>query len=69
MSHPEKDEKPMQACTCNHDLAAYAKRLSDRKVKAERALELAQYAKTLDEKMLWMQQAVKELFEQVFDEV
>ena len=64
-----EDDRPMQACTCNHDLAAYAKRLEDRKVKAERALELANYAKTLDEKMLWLQQAVKELFDQVFDEL
>ena len=64
----EKQE-PMQACTCQGDMAAYAKRLQRRKAEIKEQIDFAFKAKpgSVDE-IVWLRHAVKGLFEQVFDE-
>ena len=68
MVSTEKDV--MQACTCQSDMAAYAKRLQRRKAEIQQQIEFAFAAGDHNETaIVWLRHAVKGLFEQVFDEV
>ncbi len=59
----------MQACTCNSDMAEYAKRRERRKAEAKEQIEFAFKAQDTDSEIIWLRHAVRTLFEQVFDEV
>lgn len=63
------DKDVMQACTCNSDMAEYAKRRERRKAEIKQFIEFADKAKSHDVESTWLRHAVKGLFAQVFDEV